>query len=117
MYALSKDKTGVKFGKADCASDVSKDLCRDFYFTSQSKIPQFYHLLSYPDKSIEIRELPWNYTTIEIEDQVNHFTPFFTSNEWETIKPWTGVFNPINGALKDVRPYVAQVLTYYEATP
>ncbi|RPB01003.1 hypothetical protein L873DRAFT_1804347 [Choiromyces venosus 120613-1] len=116
VHTLAKN-SDVNFGKADCATEASKDLCRDFYITSQTKIPQFYHLVSYPDKSVEIRELPWNMTTIEAEDQVNHYTQFYSNKEWKNVKAWTGIFNPINGTLKDIRPYAGMALTYYEAMP
>ncbi|CUS13053.1 unnamed protein product [Tuber aestivum] len=116
VYTFARD-LDVNFGKVDCATEASKVLCRDFYITSQIKIPQFYHLVAYPDKSVEIRELPWNMTTIEVKDQVNHYTQFHSSKEWKNVEAWTGVFNPINGTLRDVRPYAGMALTYYEAMP
>ncbi|PWW73796.1 hypothetical protein C7212DRAFT_220995 [Tuber magnatum] len=116
VYTLAKNPD-VNFGRVDCATEASKDLCRDFYITSQIKIPHFYHLVAYPDESVEIRELPWNLTTIEVKDQVNHYTQFYISKEWKNVEAWTGVFNPINGTLKDVRSYAGIALTYYEAMP
>ncbi|CAZ84138.1 unnamed protein product [Tuber melanosporum] len=116
VYTFAKD-LDVNFGKVDCATEASKDLCRDFYITSQIKIPQFYHLVAYPDRSVEIRELPWNITTIGVKDQVNHYTQFHYNEEWKKVDAWTGVFNPVNGTFKDVRPYAGIALTYYESMP
>lgn len=116
VYTLAKNPD-VNFGKADCATEASKDLCRDLYISSRASIPRFYHLVAYPDKSVEIRELPWNMTTIEAKDQVNHYTQFYSSKKWKDVEAWTGVFNPINGTLKDVRPYAGIALTFYEAMP
>jgi len=116
VYTLAKNPD-VNFGKADCATEASKELCRDLYITSRASIPRFYHLVAYPDKSVEIRELPWNMTTIEAKDQVNHYTQFYSSKKWKDVEAWTGVFNPINGTLKDVRPYAGVALTFYEAMP
>ena len=59
VYALARNPN-VNFGKVDCAAEASKDLCRNLYITSPTKIPRFYHLVAYPDKSVEIRELPRN---------------------------------------------------------
>ena len=115
VYALAKNPD-VNFGKVDCAAEASKDLCRKLYITSPTKIPRFYHLVAYSDKSIEIRELPWNMAiSFDIQDEVEHYTQFHSSKKWKNIEAWTGVFNPINGTLKDVRSYAGIALAAYEA--
>ena len=114
VYTLARNPN-VNFGKADCTAEASKDLCRNLYITSPTKIPRFYHLVAYPDKSVEIRELPRNMAiSFDIQDQVEHYTQFHSSKKWKNIEAWTGVFNPINGTLKDVRSYAGIALTAYE---
>jgi len=115
VYALARNPN-VNFGKVDCAAEASKDLCRNLYITSPTKIPRFYHLVAYPDKSVEIRELPQNMAIpFDIQDQIDHYTQFHFSKKWKNIEAWTGVFNPINGTLKDARSYAGIALTAYEA--
>ncbi|PUU81920.1 hypothetical protein B9Z19DRAFT_1121458 [Tuber borchii] len=114
VYALAWN-ADVNFGKVDCAAEASKDLCRNLYITSTTKIPQFYHLVAYPDKSVEIRKLPRNMDIpFDIQDQVDYYTQFHSSKKWKDIEAWTGVFNPINGTLKDARSYAGIALTAYE---
>ena len=115
VYALAGNPD-VNFGKVDCATEASRDLCRNLYITSPARIPRFYHLVTYPDKSVEIRELPRNMAIpFGSQDQVDHYTQFHSSKKWKNIEAWTGVFNPINGTLKGARYYAGIALTVYEA--
>ena len=120
MASLSaaRPASKVNFGKVDCANPATTDeLCKSFFLTSGSKLPVFYHVATYyQNASIEIRRVPWN-KTIAASEQPALLSKFVTEKEWKTIEPWTGVFNPIDGMLKDYTPYLALALKYYDMLP
>lgn len=46
-----------------------------------------------------------------------YLTKFHGQGLWKDVDPWTGVFNPTNGLLKEATPYVGMLLRYYEMFP
>jgi len=118
IYALSSTKSPAKlnFAKADCASPEAVDLCNSFYLTQPAKLPVFYHLVSYPNSTIELRRIPLN-GTIAAEEQPAYIAHFVTEKKWKDVSPWTNVFNPVDGTLKDASPYLAIALKGYEMMP
>lgn len=92
-------------------------MCQAFFLTSQKKLPDFFHIASYANGSIGIREIPW---PVELADgeQPAYLVKYHTEGLWKDVAPWTGVFNPIDGALKDiVVPYLAVAIGYYDVLP
>jgi hypothetical protein len=118
VYSLSTTTPASKinFAKADCASPEATTLCHSFYLTQNWKLPLFYHLVSYPNNTIEARRVPLN-RTLPREEQPRYFARYLTEKEWKNSEPWTNLFNPVSGLLKDVSPYLALALKGYEMMP
>jgi len=118
VYGLSTTApaSAINFGKADCASPEATALCHSFYLTQDWKLPLFYHIVSYPNNTIEARRVPMK-RSLPREEQPRYFTRYLTEKEWKNTEPWTNLFNPVDGALKDASPYLALGLKGYEMMP
>jgi hypothetical protein len=55
--------------------------------------------------------------TLPREEQPRYFARYLTEKEWKNSEPWTNLFNPVSGLLKDVSPYLALALKGYEMMP
>lgn len=103
-------------GKVDCKA--SDKLC-DAFFLADNYLPVFYHVTSYSGAHpVELRQIPWN-MNVTLEEQSGYYAGLLAGEEkkWLEIKPWTGVFNPIDGVLKDVAPFLGLALKHYERLP
>jgi hypothetical protein len=108
----------LNFGKIDCSTVPAEDLCNAFFLTAPFKLPVFYHIVTFFNNGTsEIRRVPSYRNLTEANEQPAYIAKFHTEKKWQEISPWTGVFNPIDGALKDYSPILAPVLRYYEMIP
>ncbi|KAI5846547.1 hypothetical protein DFP73DRAFT_630974 [Morchella snyderi] len=107
----------INLGRIDCASPEATELCQTFLLTSQGKLPEVYHIASFANGTVEIREVPWPAELIDGE-QAAHLVKFHTEAAWKNVGAWSGILNPIDGALKDfVVPYISTAMMYYETLP
>lgn len=107
----------INLGKIDCASIESSELCNNFFLTSQQKLPEFYHIASYANGSVEFRAIPWVVANVTDGEEAAYLVKFHQEGLWKRVDAWKSVFNPIDGLLKEATPYVGMVLGYYEALP
>ncbi|KAL0640734.1 hypothetical protein Q9L58_000039 [Maublancomyces gigas] len=113
LLATSKSLPKINLGKINCASPESTKLCDTFFLTSQAKLPDFYHVASYANGTVDLREVPWAAGNITAA----YLTNFHGQGLWKDVNAWTGVFNPMGGLLKEATPYVGMLLRYYEMFP
>jgi len=108
----------LNFGKVDCAAPESTQLCHTFFLNAPTKLPVIYHIATYLNNgTTEFRRVPMWRSITEANEQPAYLTKFYTEKEWKTIEPWTGLFHPTTGQLKDYGPQLSQVLQYYEMIP
>lgn len=121
LFATSKNLAGpsprINLGKVDCAGPESTELCNSFFLSSQEKLPVFYHIASYANGSVELREVPWAAANITEGGEPAYLVKFHEEGLWKGANAWTGVFNPITGVLKEATPYVGIALGYYDKVP
>ena len=107
MYAISTAKPAIKvrFGKVDCSNAAAAELCHIFFLGRA--LPDFYHLATYSaNGTTEIRQIPLHRNNTVTDQQPAFITKFHTEKEWKDVAPWTGIFNPIDGLLKDYTPII-----------
>lgn len=107
----------INLGRIDCASPEATELCQAFLLTSQAKLPEIYHITSFANGTVEVREVPWPTELVDGE-QAAYLVKFHAEAAWKNVDAWSGIFNPIDGALKDfVVPYLSTAMMYYEVIP
>ena len=118
MYAISTARPAIKvhFGKVDCSSAAAAELCRIFFLGRA--LPVFYHLATYSASNItEIRRIPLHHNNTATDRQPAFLAKFYTEKAWKDVAPWTGIFNPIDGLLKDYTPILGLAYNYYDSVP
>jgi len=118
VYAISSAKptSRLHFGKVNCSASAAAELCHSFFLTRD--LPVFYHIATYFNNgSTEIRRVPFDRNATESDQKPAFLAKFHFEKEWKAIAPWTGIFNPIDGALKNYTPILGKALQYYEMMP
>jgi len=116
LVKLTALKSHVQFAKVDYSSPETTTLTKAF-FLSETGLPAIYHVAQFPHNgSILLRPYEGSINKT-IPEKKEHLVEFFTEKHWTEVKPWTGMFNPINGTLKEAGPYVGEFLRYYEKCP
>lgn len=106
----------MHFAKVDYSSPETKELTKKF-FLSEPGLPAIYHVAQFPSNgSILLRPYEGSFNKT-IPEKQKHLVQFFTEKHWIEVKPWTGIFNPIDGKFKEAGPYVGEFLRYYEKCP
>ena len=98
----AKPQPKINFGRIDCSVPVSRELCFTFLLTSNFRLPEIYHVVSYVQNgTTEIRQFPLHaLTNVTEADQVpKRISKFFLDKEWKNVEPWTDILNPITGFL------------------
>lgn len=113
-----KPVSTISFGRVDCAAPESTELCHTFFLNAPIKLPVFYHIATYLNNgTTEFRRVPMWRNITEANEQPEYLVRLYTEKEWKTIEPWTGLFHPITGRLKDYAPQISKVLQYFEMMP
>lgn len=79
-------------------------------------MPAFYHAISYPNSTVELRQVPFS-RNLTSEELPTYVAKFHSEGLWTNVDPWTGVFNPVDGALKIMLPYLGIALKGWEMMP